>query len=1115
MPFFPENIHVLVIDDKIGSPKPEFRKHTQYFDHRLKSQLLEKLKKNDRWRGDIYIHYLNSPGKLETILAGSDYDKIVPVDIILLDINFERLGDADSDDAFNNLTSSFLYEGPEYAGIPIYRFLTSYSRHGIASIPILIISGDNIVEIPPTTNMDKKKIYTEFINELDLNNLKEIFIHKNDQIDWIGHTAKIIHQNFEMYYTNTNDKQAKKKTAHLIHRLQNEYHFFRKLDIERDKNELRQCVKPYKYPKYRFYLCNEKITIKHNYEGEDPSPFEGELSLPTDKPPKKIDFQFFVPLDLGLDWLSDLYSLYSYKHNPKQYKTQKDLTDRAELTKVRYYGNKYQTKVYPIINLNCKLCLQCIHKNLCKFKAIKYDPNIGIIISQALCRNCGHCVEKSQAGEICEYSAIEYGNFIKQDIIKFMGEEFLNRIFLAATPVTAFSGFDTKDGFDGIDFYINKLFHLYVNGLPGGIILKTVYLEKLEDNEDENLPYIENIREFNVKRCYSEPHEFGHLNDLYNTGKTANENINVTDLCELLKRIQQNNQIFDVFKKFLYKHKGHFKCEKDIQNQLPEMIKDFLYKNRFLKSLVLSFGSHSYSKDIWKTFFEKVFGNKKNEAFKFIEINARHSMRSISRDCSLKEGNAVLNPYIFGVDEYFISPDLSNYTGFWSRFEDWIEIIQSLGKEHKKRIMIKLPYRSDLNMLVYIIRKVIKRSVLKEKTRDQFGIRAISAINTIKSPFPTRFLKLHQQEGLISDFNKLPQISGKGLSQLKNITLHTLSNICGPSSDGEEDGLDISASGGIMSMEDIYQSVALGAKTVQISSWYLLQGNKIQMQKNGEIKEGEESRFYFNTMRLGKIPRRCIQFMPERCVLCGRCTDTYYCDAIVNKFTKETVTDTEDKGLIPKSPIIYFDFCSGCGLCESVCSSSALKLEYENALKKEPTDHLSGIKTAEKAQLNNCPVCENRDGHIFVYPLEPEESETVPKYRQFYYCSNCKVMYSYLRQNAAESIEKSLHIEALIDMEIKYDENRCYFSFESNEINNLISVTKKSSESLQIDLKIPHLFDIKFKAAENVDFEIFEKLENDEIHRLSQENTLRFSIHGNRKKIFHEPIRLHFKPKPV
>lgn len=914
MTYLPQNLHVLLIDDKISEfdlNKVDYKKYYQYFDQNLKYYFKKKRSQLSNFRGEFFIHYCDQPANLEKIFEKNKEkeDKVFdfPIDVILLDFNFEKI------DRETSLGYSFLYEGKKYAGIAIYRYISNYKKNGISSIPLLFVTGEKIgkngdikaiKDIDEIENekyrylIENIKIEDRQNKEDNLKIFKERCIYKDN--NWIKILSDKIIKSHNQYYSNVLNPE---KTNHLLHRISKEIYFFQRLDLER--NEI--ISGPIKYPKY-------KITLK----------------------PSREDNLILTNID-NMDNLNErITGTYLYEKKSNKGEIEFKIPDQIGGEILDYIKTKNKSE------------------------------NSITVLTQS---------KSDIFSDIYYYGQPKHPRSSKSTSVKFGGKDFKNRIFLAATPVTAFSGITGNR----IDNYLNKICHLYNWGV-GGIILKTVYYEiddykrdcKKVDNQgkkrvknNEDITF-DDIQDISVTRCYSyfnsdkDKEQKSFSKKLYNTGKTAKENIDVDELICLLKKITYLE-----------------KTEKENTN---------FYKD-LSKTIILSLGSHQYRSIYWNMLFKKLFEKERNKAFDFIEVNARHAMRKISEDSCKILADENLNPYLFGVDEYFIPPDLSNFYGYWKNFENWVETIQRLGIKYKKYIMLKLPYRSDLNILISIVRETISKvfSQMKEyleKTNeskdDRYGITAISVINTIKSPYQVE--KLKTTTGSFSgDFANLPQTSGEGLKELRNITLYTLSNIC-TSTENEEkasSNLDISASGGIMGKNDIIQCFKLGAKTVQLSSNIILEGWKnsylIYDIKKGEniFKESDDSSFYFHTRNIKKLSRRKVKFIPERCHHCGNCINTFYCDAIINKFFKNTIIG---QYFIPRSPIIKKENCTGCGLCVDLCEHSALVLEYENALGQD---------------FPKCPICSNNSERVFIYPYEEINRQN---YKTFF-CLKCETIF--------------------------------------------------------------------------------------------------------------------------
>lgn len=974
--FLPQNLHVLVIDDKLGNPKSKYAK---YFDHHLKSSLNEKLKRVNGFSGNVFVHYCFKPAELEEEFLISNYQKLkygVPIDVILTDIKFDRIHEV------NDLSAVFLSKGVKKAGLVILDYLKYQQKRGLSTIPKIVMSG----------YIDKS--IKDEIESVDKN---IPIIKKQNNNDWINTCATKIVDSFKNYYKQ--DFSTKDNDLHLQHildRIEKEIQYLKSHDITLDNYEKFKS----NYPKYQIQLKVKKgkpykcVIIINNKSRENVCGLLGEKDENNTLSKFKADVitKIDVPSNAHDNIINQLNLLF------REIRAKTDFNKNNEnefgyfphnLFKDNYYGiqkGKYLQVNPEKCNTICKACLK-----VCPNDAISEYENKSMINIEK-CTLCKNCLS------ICPYDAIDFFSPPINGSRKFGGKDFFNPLFLAATPVTAVSGYDVNSDLTLSKIYLNKLLNLYETGTIGGIILKTVYLDEINiDTKKNPINLAEKIkspltiRELSMTRAFTAEND-EEIKEIYNTGKTARENIMPNELSKFLDKILLG-----------------------LKDGVNGKIEGYTFStDEFLDSIILSIGSHKDSPEVWDELFRILFGERgeKNKRFNFIEVNVRHVMRRISKDCSKKEGINELKPYVFGVDEYFISPDLSNYTGFWKRFEEWVEHIQLLGQKYEKYLMLKLPYRSDLNMLVYIIRKSVHKLNLINKYDNikRYGITSISAINTIKSPYPIDDLI---QNGVKPDLHKLPQISGVGLSRLRDITLYTLKNICGEYSKNlDSDGLDISASGGIMTEADIDQCIALGAKTVQLSTLYLTKG-KVSWKPKKQT-EGRESHFYVNSMKIGMIPRRKVKFYPERCSGCGKCTDTYYCDAIVNKFNKGQI---EGNYLVQNSPIIYDKFCTGCGLCTSVCKHNALVIEYENALDSS---------LPEYTKLSKCPVCGNNseEKKIFIYPLDSVSEKFIKKYelpdekeyvKQSYFCSKCQVLYSKIYTLDEGEIKKPADFTLIIE----------------------------------------------------------------------------------------------------
>src|SRR6056297_3384148 len=742
--FFHPNLHILVIDDKIGN---SFSKYSKHFSYKIKTFL--KIKSNKTIK-QIYIHYCENPKNLKKILSRNSK---MPIDIILIDIDFERIEGSE-------FAVAFKYNGLKNAGFNIYKYLDKYIQRGIDTIPKIIISGEKYIEDRLKKNMvnyDYSKI--EVIKKIDE--------------DWIRKTADKVWGKYDAYYNK--EWLSAAKTSHLLDRLQKQIRYTNILNDRGNEDRLNLQIPHINYTIELKKLNSSKIlgiyitNSEGNHEGERLyCKFEHDDNWTT-KTISEFDgldaFLIKIPEETENYLRDQIYMLFKNINFKNVSEYFNNLSSSKKSPPFDEFGEFNTKEKITVENkTNCTGCGRCLEG--CPNKAIELTKNYNDIypkIDYYKCINCGKCLS------VCKHNVFEKYNIKKEELngqkekwIEFGGKKFKNRIFLAATPVTAINISESSE--KKIKYYKNKIINLYKQSKAGGIILKTVYLENeinKKTTNDSKTKNFNNIRQYGVTRALT-TEKGEEISSIYNTGKTAKENLNILEL-----------------KEFLFKFKDE--------------------SSNIVDSLIISLGSHSISRKIWEDMFKELFKGEKNsfinKEYDFIEVNARHAMRKISRMCSKKENNKKLDPYIFGVDEYFISPDISNYTGFWNIFREWVEIIQRLGKNYNKKIMIKLPYRSDLNMLVFIINDVIEKCKDLNKVNEdnktkenkkKSGIVALSAINTIKSPYMSKNL-----DG--SEFFKIPQVSGKGLTKLRNITLYVLNNI--------NKKLDISASGGITDEE--------------------------------------------------------------------------------------------------------------------------------------------------------------------------------------------------------------------------------------------------------------------------------------------------------------------------
>lgn len=138
--------------------------------------------------------------------------------------------------------------------------------------------------------------------------------------------------------------------------------------------------------------------------------------------------------------------------------------------------------------------------------------------------------------------------------------------------------------------------------------------------------------------------------------------------------------------------------------------------------------------------------------------------------------------------------------------------------------------------------------------------------------------------------------------------------------------LQISASGGVTSAEDVLKYIALGASTVQVLSAFMLKGIKLVGEILNDLKRlmGEMGVGDLNEIR-GTAARnfippddverdQAVKFKvdAERCAGCGRCH-------VVCRYDAVSISDGKAH--------ISAEMCDGCGLCAEVCPEGCISAE--------------------------------------------------------------------------------------------------------------------------------------------------------------------------------------------
>jgi len=476
----------------------------------------------------------------------------------------------------------------------------------------------------------------------------------------------------------------------------------------------------------------------------------------------------------------------------------------------------------------------------------------------------------------------------------------------AATPLT---GTTVIGGNNAVSSLCDKIAAL-LKGPFDKVILKTTYLDSMDQWRNAWWPSV-HIQSHMRSRCL---YPDSGTPTLWNSGKTAMETLPPRQLNDLLKSLVARGNdtgriVVSLGSKFP-KGKGMAR----------------VFHDNIQKSLRI----------IWQRLFDDVFDNVADEFFPTVEINVRHFLREIVH-------------YHLGGDEYLTprvlneksTPDPASY---WKEFKLWLAVIHRVAVEHGKKLILKLPHRSDT--LAYVECVVSLREHHLISCPDDFadyGVGGITVVNALKTPVPRQ----SKQDTAIKHTppwyadpdswgdaqGKLYQMSGRLVGAYRN---QILAGLMSGVKALRDLSLEIWISGGLTSQKEVQHCLELekigsGKKGVingiQIGTWALIntdlsknaKGNWCDRKKpkgpaynkNQQLPKNEEG---------GKKKSR-EEFLPRfsflnihKCKACGRCSQTFYCDAFVDRVNTK----------LP--PLMDSRYCSGCGLCAQVCPSGALQL---------------------------------------------------------------------------------------------------------------------------------------------------------------------------------------------
>ena len=363
------------------------------------------------------------------------------------------------------------------------------------------------------------------------------------------------------------------------------------------------------------------------------------------------------------------------------------------------------------------------------------------------------------------------------EVSKVLGYCFKNHYFAAATPLTGISVVGERNAIESLAEKVVAL----LQGPAGAVLPKTAYLAFPGQWDGVNWPALQ-VQSHMRSRCLKPSPE----PVLWNSGRTALEMLPPAGLNNLLKRLVD-----------VVKPNGSHRV-------IVSLGSKFFPGERASAN---TYWLENYRRDqenIWRCLFEDVFSGLEPEAFPLVEINVRHFLREIVKKH-------------LGGDEYLNPVNLFQEVGmqtdhYWRDFKIWLECLHNIAVEHRKKLILKLPYRSDT--LAYI-NTVCSLRTLHRKTAGagerEYGVRGLTLLNALKVPVPMG--ELHSIEKHERKFSRAwyahpwawqdaadklykYQMSGALLAPYRNQILAGLMNRAALNK-LRENGLEIMISGGI------------------------------------------------------------------------------------------------------------------------------------------------------------------------------------------------------------------------------------------------------------------------------------------------------------------------------
>lgn len=486
---------------------------------------------------------------------------------------------------------------------------------------------------------------------------------------------------------------------------------------------------------------------------------------------------------------------------------------------------------------------------------------------------------------------------------------------LASCPLTSVSIVDSRSG---ADVLLKKVLWL-LRGPWDSIVLKTVYLD--DPNQNQTDGSIAHLQSRMKTRCV-----LGDGNTLWNSGKTSSEAMTPSELADFLERLAADDGYRDLVRR------GR-------DSEIPRVIPSLGSKYPEADALEASslYELFAALTTVWGKLFNLAFPEK-NDAFSVVEINVRHYLRENLRRWT--GGDEYMNPATFGE-----KPVEHSSLGI-EEFRGYLNVIQDVALEYRKKVILKMPFRSDL---VAYVREAWKVREARRRQGNEHGIYALTLTNTIKSPTQEGDVWAAQPSVWPDGARKqdMYQMSGGLLSSARDQAVRAA--LTGLPSAWD---MPVFVSGGVVSKKQWDSTVALLRRLKQASAQAEAQEERgfpnvtgIQLatapllayssaineffgwephigKPSGGLKRsrrprelrGDVSARQSSGIREREFAARLVTVDRSRCVACGFCSDVYYCDAFF------------DRTRFNRAPALDARNCSGCGLCVQQCPRGALHL---------------------------------------------------------------------------------------------------------------------------------------------------------------------------------------------